>query len=210
LRVPVGSVANTTYSRAMAFRVAYHMNRDHMPDVFISYSADAKKLAERLANSLQEEGVATWSDFRNVSPGERLYDQMQRALDQAKFYLIVVGPRNVMRDWQDQEWQGALERTWTDPDKRIIPVLVGDAATPAFLRSWAPFRLQPGRHESAAAKKLAEIIKTCPRGEQSRRADAPLGRDWRKRIRGIESAAKQSVSSIVHMASPSASEQVGD
>ena len=54
-----------------------------MPDVFISYSADAKKLAERLACSLQKEGVATWSDFENVSPGERLYDQLQQALDQA-------------------------------------------------------------------------------------------------------------------------------
>src|ERR1017187_132998 len=137
----------------------YDMKGDQMPDVFISYSADAKKLAERLAGSLQKEGVATWSDVENVSPGERWYDQLQQALDHAKFSLIVVGPRNIMRDWQDQEWQGALERTWTDPEKRIIPVLVGHAEAPAFLRNWAPFRLQPGRHESASAKELAEIIK---------------------------------------------------
>ena len=176
---------------ATAPQIAYHMKGDRMPDVFISYSADAKKLAERLAGSLQEEGVATWSDFENVSPGERLYDQLQHALDQAKFYLIVVGPRNTMRDWQDQEWQGALERTWTDPDKRIIPVLVGDAEAPAFLRNWAPFRLQPGRHESTSAKELAEIIKKYPSGEQPPREDARLGRDWRKRIRGIESAARR-------------------
>jgi len=171
-----------------------------MPDVFISYSADAKKLAEKLAVSLQEEGVATWSDFENVSPGERLYDQIQQALDQARFYLIVVDPRNTARDWQDQEWQGALERTWTDPHKRIIPILVGHAEAPAFLRNWAPFRLQPGRDEPAAARKLAEIIKTCPRGEQSQRENAPLGRDWRKRIRDIESAAKRMKSH--HDASP--------
>jgi len=175
----------------VAPQIAYHMKGDHMPDVFISYSADAKKLAERLAGSLQKEGVATWSDFENVSPGERLYDQLQQALDQAKFYLIVVGPRNVMRDWQDQEWQGALERTWTDPDKRIIPVLVGHAEAPAFLRNWAPFRIEPGRSESASVKKLAEVIKKYPRGEQAPREGARLGRDWQKRIRGIESAAKR-------------------
>ena len=175
----------------MAPQITYHMKGDQMPDVFISYSADAKKLAERLAGSLQKEGVATWSDFENVSPGERWYDQLQQALDHAKFYLIVVGPRNIMRDWQDQEWQGALERTWTDPEKRIIPVLVGHAEAPAFLRNWAPFRLQPGRHESASAKELAEIIKKYPRGEQSPREGGRLGRDWRKRIRDIESAAKR-------------------
>jgi hypothetical protein len=88
--------------------------------------------------------VATWSDFQNVSPGERLYDQLQLALDEAKFYLIVVGQRHIMRDGQDQEWQGALERTWTDPGQRIIPILVENAAAPAFLRNWAPFRIEAG------------------------------------------------------------------
>jgi hypothetical protein len=160
-----------------------------MPDVFISYSADAKKLAERLAGSLQKEVVATWSDFENVGPGVRLYDQLQLALDHAKFYLIVVGPRNVVPDWQDQEWQGALERTWSDPDKRIIPILVGHAEAPAFLRSWAPFRIEPGRSESASIRKLVEVIKKYPPAEQAPREDARLGRDWQKRIRNIESAA---------------------
>jgi len=162
-----------------------------MPDVFISYSADAKKLAEKLAVSLQEEGVATWSDFENVSPGERLYDQIQQALDQARFYLIVVDPRNTARDWQDQEWQGALERTWTDPHKRIIPILVGHAEAPAFLRNWAPFRLQPGRDESATARKLAETIRHA-RAESNRRGRplrwAAIGENtfarWRARQSG--------------------------
>jgi hypothetical protein len=72
---------------------------------------------------------------------------------------------------------GPLERTWTDPEKRIIPVLAGQAESPAFLRNWAPFRLQPGRDESATARKLAETIKIRPRGEQSQRKDAPLGGD---------------------------------
>jgi len=162
-----------------------------MPDVFISYSADAKKLAERLTGSLQKEGVATWSDFENVSPGERLYDQLQLALDEAKFYLIVVGPRNVGRDWQDQEWQGALERTWADPDKRIIPILVGNATAPGFLRNWAPFRIEPGRNESASVKKLAKVIKKVPPAEPAPPEDTRLGRDWQKRIRDIGSAAKR-------------------
>jgi len=161
-----------------------------MPDVFISYSADAKKLAERLAGSLQTEGVATWSDFENISPGERWYDQIQRALDQAKLYVIVVGSRNIMRDWQDREWQGALERTWADPDKRIIPVLVGHADAPAFLRNWASFRIEPGRHEADSIKKLAEIIK-CPRRAESPPEDGRMGRDWRERIHQIESAAQR-------------------
>jgi hypothetical protein len=91
-----------------------------MSDVFISYSADAKKWAEKLAGGLQAEGVATWSDFENISAGERIYDQLQRALDQATFYLIVVGPRQLMSDILGIEWQGVLERTWTDPSTRFM------------------------------------------------------------------------------------------
>ena len=162
-----------------------------MPDVFISYSADAKKWAEKLANSLQREGVVTWSDFENVRPGERWFDQLQQALDEAKFYLVVLGPRNLWRTWQDQEWQGALERTWIDPDKRIIPVLVGRAGQPAFLRNWASIRFEPGRNELPVVKKLAEIIKTSPQRKDLQRAGDRLGSDWRKRVREMESTAKR-------------------
>jgi hypothetical protein len=57
-------------------KIAYHKNWDDMPNVFISYSADAKKLAERLAASLQEDGVATCSAFEKANPGERLHHQI--------------------------------------------------------------------------------------------------------------------------------------
>jgi hypothetical protein len=162
-----------------------------MPDVFISYSADAKKVAESLAESLRKEGLATWSDFENISAGERIYDQLQQALDQAKVYLLIVGPRNLMRDSQDREWQGALERTWTDPDRRIISVLVGHAEAPAFVRNWPSFRFRPGRGESALVKKLAEIIKADRPREETQPKFVRLGSDWRKRILALESAANQ-------------------
>lgn len=162
-----------------------------MSAVFISYSADAKKWAEKLAVALRGEGLATWTDFENLSPGERIYDQLQRPLDQATFYLVVVGPRNVVHEILDIEWQGILERTWTDPDKRIIPVLIGKAKTPAFLKNWASFRLEPGRREGALVKKLAEIIKTYRPGEGLRQRTDRMDSDWQKRILKIEDTVKQ-------------------
>jgi TIR domain-containing protein len=162
-----------------------------MPDVFISYSADAKKWAGKLASSLRREGVVTWSDFEDLNPGERRFEQLQQALDQARCYVVVLGPRNVMRDWQDREWQGALERTWNDRDRRIIPVLIGHAVPPAFLRNWVSIRLEPGRNELPVVKRLAEIIKKSGAREELQRDGDRLGSGWRKRIREIESAAKR-------------------
>jgi hypothetical protein len=162
-----------------------------MDHVFISYSADAKRWAERLSSSLRREGVGTWSDFENLSPGERWSQQLQQALDQAKFYIIVLGPRKVMRDWQDREWQGALERTWSNPEKQIIPVLIGDAVAPPFLRNWASIRVGPGRNELSVVKRLAEIVKNSGGRKESHWKGRRLGSGWRKRIGEMESTAKQ-------------------
>jgi TIR domain len=166
-----------------------------MPEVFISYSADAKKWAEKLASSLRQEGLVTWSDFENLSPGERWFDQIQEALDRADFYVVVLGPRSLMTDPQDRECQGALERTWSDPNKRIIPVLIGNAAPPAFLRNWVPIRVEPGRSELRAFKKVTEIIKKSATPGKSQQERNHLGSGWRKRIRNIESTAKRRKSS---------------
>jgi hypothetical protein len=167
------------------------VKRDCMPDVFISYSTDSKKWAEKLAHSLREEGLETWTDFENLNPGERWFDQVQEALDLANSYVIVVGPRAVLADWQDRECQGALERTWSDPGKRIIPVLIGDTTPPAFLMTWGAIKLEPGRGESLAIKKAARTIKDTAAPEALERRQKKLSSGWRSRIRRIETLATQ-------------------
>jgi TIR domain-containing protein len=114
------------------------------PEVFISYSTDARPWAEKLSESLERTGVLTWADFKNIRPGWRWIAEIEQALNDAKYFCIVVGPKNQIGEWQDGEWQGALAQTWSDPAKRIIPVLVGDATPASFLRSWTPARIQRG------------------------------------------------------------------
>jgi len=100
-----------------------------MSDVFISYSSDAKPMAERLAESLERKGRSTRADFRSLTSSERWIEEMQRALDNAKYFLIVIGPKNRIGPWQDREWQGALQRTWSDPNKHIIPEVTKSRCT---------------------------------------------------------------------------------
>jgi hypothetical protein len=104
-------------SRERVTREAYVLPRHHElvsrtpSDVFISYSTDARPWAEKLSNSLKSKGVSTWTDFKSIKPGQRWLHEIQRALDEAKYFLIVVGPKNQIGEWQDLEWQGALQRT---------------------------------------------------------------------------------------------------
>ena len=118
-------------------------------DVFISYTQDAKSWAEKLSDSLEQKGLSTWTDFNNIKPGQRFVEEIQHALDEADYFLIVVGPKLGVGEWQDREWREALGRTWTDPKKRFIPVLVGKVKSPAFLKNWVPVHLKPGKNKSS-------------------------------------------------------------
>jgi len=163
------------------------------PEVFISYSTDAKPWAERLSESLERKGVSSWTDFKSIRPGERWLSEIQRALDEVKYFLIVVGPKNRIGEWQDREWQGALQQTWNDPQKRIIPVLVDDASPPAFLKNWGSVRVRPGKPESSWIDRIYDAVRgTATEGNgRNLKPKAKQDKALQVRLNKMESAAKQ-------------------
>ncbi len=162
-------------------------------EVFISYSMDARPWAEKLSNSLESKGVSTWMDSKHIRAGERWVDEIQRALDDARYFLIVVGPKNRVGEWQDREWQGALQRTWADPNKRIVPVLINGATPPSFLRNWVFVRIQPGEPESSWIDRIYDAVRQTGSGGRGARAkrSAKPNKALQTRLEGIESVAKQ-------------------
>lgn len=159
-----------------------------MPRVFINYSTDARRWAEKLAAALKAEGIETWTDFENLSAGQDWRQQVEQALEAADIYLYVLGSRPHRDPAQDRQWQSALERSWTDPSKRIIPVLIGRAEAPPFLQRWQLFRIDPKEKASDAVKRLVEILKAPP---ASLRRRVTPGREWLERLHLIEQVAKQ-------------------
>jgi hypothetical protein len=162
-------------------------------DVFISYSMDAKPWAEKLSESLENKGVSTWTDFKSIRPGQRWLEEIHRALDHARYFLLIVGPKDRIGEWQDREWQGALQRTWTDPNKRIIPVLIDDAMPPSFLKDWAFVRMRPGKTESTGLDTIYEAIRGARSqgpGASTKRS-AKASKAFQSRLDEMESVAKQ-------------------
>jgi len=172
-----------------------------MSDVFISYSTDAKPWAERLSESLEQQGVSTWADFKSIRPGQRWAQEIQSALDDAKYFLIVVGPKSHIGEWQDREWQGALERTWADPKKRIIPVLVDDAVPPSFLKNWVHVQLQLDAPESSWIDKIYNAVRGTGPGvrggfaKKKKKKKRKPDKAFQARLERIEGAALQLKSS---------------
>ena len=163
------------------------------PEVFISYSVDARPWAEKLSQFLEEKGVSTWTDFKSIRPGQRWLTEIERALDDAQCFLIVVGPKNIMGEWQEREWQGALQHIWTHPKKRIIPVLIDEAVPPSFLSNWGFIRTQPGTRDSWMDR-VFDAVRGAGRSP-SAKASAKPNKALSTRFKTIKGAAERLKSS---------------
>jgi hypothetical protein len=130
-----------------------------MANVFISYSRDTKPLAEKLARSLNRNGISTWTGFDDLKPGQRWSDEMEKALEAARDYVVLVGPDEEMSTFQDRELQAALRWSWSDSAKRIIPVIVGRERVPPFLSDWVGLKVGRGQDETLLPKKLLSLLR---------------------------------------------------
>jgi hypothetical protein len=124
-------------------------------DVFISYAADTRPLAEELTLALQREGFHTWADFKDLKPGQLWKDEIEQALENAQSVVILVSPDSQSTRWADVEWRLALTKAWSDSDKVLIPVVVGGSEAPPFLRDWVSLRIDP----SAEPQWTADILR---------------------------------------------------
>ncbi len=56
--------------------------------MFISYAAETKPLGEVLTGALESQGIEAWVDFKDLVPGQRWKDQLDRAVGAARYMLI--------------------------------------------------------------------------------------------------------------------------
>ena len=102
--------------------------------VFISYSgSEGAKLAERLNQILVQQGILTWFDKQDITPGKPFRATLEQAIRDADDIILLITPGSGASEWQRAEWQAAIEAVWKG--KRMIPVLVGQAEIPSFIRS---------------------------------------------------------------------------
>jgi len=117
-------------------------------NVFISYASDTKPLAEELTRALESQGIEPWVDFKDLQPGQRWREELERAIDAAQWFVILVGAKSRATPWQEAEWSAALARSWADREKKVLPVVFGEGDAPPFLRNWVALRIDPEREAS--------------------------------------------------------------
>ena len=58
-------------------------------DVFVSHSAQDKKVAETLCGALEQRGIQCWVAPRDVRPGKSFPGEITRAIQQSKVMLLI-------------------------------------------------------------------------------------------------------------------------
>jgi hypothetical protein len=61
-----------------------------MSMIFISHAVADDEMANRISEALQNAGVETWVDHRDIQPGQRWIPSIRRALDQCSAGLLVL------------------------------------------------------------------------------------------------------------------------
>jgi hypothetical protein len=158
--------------------------------VFISYASDMKRQAQELTSALEGQGMEAWVDFKDLRPGQRLRDELERALDTAQSFVILVGSGSRATPWQEAEWSAALARAWSDREKMLLPVIFGEGSPPPFLRNWVPLRVDPDHQASTWTGRVLDTLRN-PAAESVQEMSLQNREERRKRLDQITRSAEE-------------------
>lgn len=91
------------------------------PQVFISYNFNDLDLAEEIADAAKDAGANVWID-RQIEAGASWSDEIQKALEESRTFVLVLTPEALDSEWMNFELGVALSRARLT-GARVIPVL---------------------------------------------------------------------------------------
>ena len=133
------------------------------PLVFISYAREDKARAISLSRTLEASGFMTWLDLKDVVPGERWAQAIDRGLAAAEFIVVCVsGSSVVKRGFAQREIRRALsaEEQMLPDDIFLIPLLIEPTPIPVSLK---PFQVFEAFRDADFGGLAKVLIQGCER-----------------------------------------------
>jgi hypothetical protein len=109
-------------------------------DVFLAYDRTDRGPAQALALALHERDFRVFFDEWEIGAGEVVLRRLEDGIRASKNGILLVSAA-AMQPVLAEEYMALLQRA-VEHDKRLIPVIVGDAELPPFLASRSPVDLR--------------------------------------------------------------------
>jgi nucleoside 2-deoxyribosyltransferase len=127
------------------------------PRVFISYRADDRDWATRLAHALISRSVDVWFDAMQLKPGDNFQKVLVQGLRESDVYALVIGQRG-LTDPNVMFEVGVAAAT----ERPLIPIILKSGSSPELLAKFAHIhQIRTDDIEEAAdeLKRVAEHFK---------------------------------------------------
>ncbi|WP_162416038.1 toll/interleukin-1 receptor domain-containing protein [Cyclobacterium roseum] len=101
---------------------------------FLSYAKEDKTVVENVMSLLNENGVLTWYDDKDLLPGDDWESKIKAAMKASDFVLVFLSSKSLIRDgYKNKEMRMALENyEYKVFGKRyIIPILIDKCQPPS-------------------------------------------------------------------------------
>lgn len=98
-----------------------------MTQVFISYSRRDIALVEQLAADLKTAGLDVWYDLSGLDGGARWRIEIERAIRESQYVIVVLSPDSVASEWVEREYLFA-----NNLGKEIIPLYYRPCDLPLY------------------------------------------------------------------------------
>ena len=137
------------------------------PRIFLSYSDTDRAFAASLGVELRARGLEVWSD-RQIAPGQRWREAVGHALSEADTCVVVTSKTTAGSGGATSaEWTQIQDAAWRRPRLKIVPVVLGSAELPPFLRPWRAVGPVPASEPQRAVEQIIDAI----RSEDGRKQD---------------------------------------
>jgi WD40 repeat protein len=101
-----------------------------MSNIFISYSRKDIEFARKIVLALAENDLDTWIDWQSIPKGEDWEQEIYRGIEAAETFVFLMSVDSVRSEMCNKEIAHAKQN-----NKRVIPIVIGDADPDEFLLS---------------------------------------------------------------------------
>lgn len=110
--------------------------------VFISYSNKDKSFVDKFVNDLLSNNIFVWYDKLDLKAGDSIPIKIIKAINKAKYFIVVLSPDSVRSPWVNEELNVAFMKQITSNGTFLIPVLIKECMLPLLLshRKFIDFR----------------------------------------------------------------------
>jgi len=109
---------------------------------FISYSSKDEEFARRLHERMRAEGMRVWFAPEDIKGGEKLYEQIDRAIQVHDRLLIVLSENSMRSEWVMTELRRARKAEVKEKRRKLFPIRLVDYET---LKEWECFDADQGK-----------------------------------------------------------------